>query len=277
MSLSTNTLLRETRLVARARYQGADVVLKATLGEGVDAVLASTPHRVEALCLRILRGLAVPEPIELDRKELTSHLPANALAVTVTRWLPGAKRRTYTSRQALGLWIFAIEQLCAFRRLKILNVDIKHDDLLVAEDLSWARFVDFNACIPVNRSGRYRNAFPATRAYLAPEVLMQTYVDERAFVYLAGMLFGRLLHPGFANTARSSGVFQVVARRLERDGLGPVGSLLFRTVALDPSARPRTLETLWVELSRLTCPSQSTALWRRLRRPYGERLQRLGF
>ena len=256
---------------------GSEVVLKVFFGSNP---WMKKRFLREQIALDVLQGLAVPKRIKISRSEVAKLVKQKTFSFTAVERIsyPDCYRRALSTAEALGLWAFTLEQLCAFRRRQVLYTEMKDDHVMLAADHSAAVIIDFNDCVMVEPSGQYPFEFlGVTPALAAPEFYFSKTLAESVVVYQAGMLLGSLINGYFRNVQLGAKEFDHIKRDLFRHKAQDIFDLFKKCVAKNPLERPQSFETLFSKLARCQLPAQSLKMWAELRNPYGQALTDLGF
>ncbi len=255
----------------------SEIVLKVKFG--TDPLLKNSVEREKA-ALDILKGLAVPKRITVKRNEIAKLLKEENFFHIAMEWVPwkGCFGRSFPTEQALGVWAFTIEQMCAFRRKSVLYTDFKHNHLRLADDLSGAMIVDFDGCLMVEPKGLYPTDYLGFTAELAPPEFQFAKVQtERVMVYQMGMFLGSLLLKYFHNSDLNPESFKKIEKKLTKESVKGVYRVFEKCLSKNPLDRPRDLEALYYQIQQVTLPSVSYKVWANLRAPYQKQLSKLGF
>lgn len=233
----------------------------------------------ESTALKILKGLAVPTIVSIPRNEVRRLVKQASFHHIATELLPGRDcvGRKFNSDNALGLWAFALEQLCAFRRLDILCYDIKTEHLFVNEELDKAWIIDFDRCCLLEPSGKYDFVLLGLPVpFSPPEIIARYDVTESVIVYQMGMMLGCLLFGNFSNHVVNTVGLKAIGKRISQ--ISPeLSKFLVSSIAADHKNRPQTLEELFEKFKELRLPEKSLDLWTKLREPYIKKLNKLKF
>jgi serine/threonine protein kinase len=247
---------------------GRRAFLKLGRGDGVPGRFA-----VERVALGALSGLAVPEVIAMSTGRgvgLDFIVEANAgdpLHAVLHRRGPAWR---------LGVWLFCVEQLVAFRRHQLLYTDVKCANLVARAAPLRVVIVDFDHVVPlVGR--RDWSKFGATRGYDPPELRGARGPREASCVYQLGMLLVHFLTGAdnrWLSHARRG--LPRLKQMLGRIGAGAIADVVVRCVDDDPARRPRDYEAVRRELAALPIPARSRTLWLQLRAEFSRRLDDVG-
>jgi serine/threonine protein kinase len=269
-------LERRGALVTQIKMNGAKIVLKASLGRDP---LSKYLIDAETVALEVLKGLAVPKRISFSRKNATEILKTNHFYHIATEWIPyqSSYGKKFSATQALGLWLFALEQLCAFHCRKIIYTDLKSDHIYVSEDFLEARFIDFDSCIMVESKGVYpTRAFRYTAALSAPELYLYKCHGENVLVYQAGMLLGSFLMGEFSNPDINNELLLMIKTKFKKIHCEGIFKVFESCISRTPKKRPQNLESLFKLIKNLNLPSETYEIWAKLRSPYEKELSKLG-
>lgn len=235
----------------------------------------------ERTCLRLLRGLAVPQNVSLGRLGEELQLPAGLRRpVIVARTFVGEapiQELSLSVHESVGLWAFVVEQLAAFRAHGVIYTDIKCDNIVGQRSPLRAWFVDFEAASGLAPKGSPFDNFGTTWGYEAPEVRRGETPREHSIVFSTGLvlfqLLTKLVPPGLhlRPPARKGAL-----RALARAKAAELAPLLDACLSDDPGERPRNSDDLLARLRALALPEPSLLAWRTLRQPFAKRLRALG-
>jgi len=255
----------------------APLILKVKFGS--DPMIQNIVDREKA-SLEILKGLAVPKRVSIAKEKIIRLVGEKKFSYVAMEFVPGRGcfARSFPPDQALALWVFTIEQLCAFHRRKVLYTDFKHNHLRITDDLTSACLVDFDSCLMVESSGLYPREFLGNTPELAaPEFQFAKVHTERVIVYQMGMFLGSLLIKYFHNSDLHPLSYRRIQKKLKAVNCEGVFRLFERCLSKKPSERPKDLETLFSKLQNLTLPQATYDLWGKLREPYRKELLKLEF
>lgn len=238
----------------------------------------------EKIILKYLEGLAVPKLVDPSEFQQLQGLNSYNASVLIEEQIVGkhfgsAKLNIY---EAIGSWLFVLEQFVAFRKHGILYTDIKSSNILCKKKPLKIIIVDLGGAIPHLKNNKYKStSIPYTPGYQAPELLENQYVKESAIVYQVGMLLGSVVNDLSNLTYFSNGVSGCSAFResLEKIDLQEsTVDLILSAVDTDPKVRPQTILSLYRQLKKTELLSYKKiyTVWSRLRTPYVSRLKDLG-
>ena len=235
----------------------------------------------ESTCLDVLRGLAIPNRVELPRAEL-ARLTGTQPAYTILLEMVTGKsleRLRLSPEQKLAAWFFITEHLCAIRRHEILYTDVKCSNVVATLRPFRITLIDFNTCIPLESNGRYlANRIGRTPQFSAPEQsTLDKILTERAVVYQHGMLLAYLLCEisnghFFVNRDRET---KRLSKALSKFGSQPLVDLVLSCVESTVSKRPATYEHVLDAINALPNTrsiARAKAIWATLRAPHAARL-----
>jgi serine/threonine protein kinase len=269
---------RERKIVCKLNWpKDQAAILKVAIGK--DPMEKSYMDR-EKIVLEVLKNLAVPKRKALPRIEVSRMVKNDNFAYVAMEYLPWKDcfDRSFSIAQALGLWAFVLEQICAFRRKDILYTDLKSTHLLVSDDLTEARIIDFGNCIKVESQGQYPiGTLGHSPLFGAPEFYFSVIHTERVLLYQAGMLLASFLFKKLTNPKLQPETLKKIKGRLLKNCLLEVNDILEKCLSKRPTDRPQNIETLFAKLQRINLPPDSYRLWVRLRAPYRKELSKLNF
>jgi serine/threonine protein kinase len=235
-------------------------------------------HKREKICLRVLRGLAVPRLVRLSKRSLPSVCQAPGLTFIAESW-EGEKvdYAGLSPTESLAAWVFVVEQLVAFRRERILYTDIKCANVLVQKKPLRVVVVDFGAA-RLHQPGRFLlRECGFTQGFEAPECRAGCVPTERSLVYPLGLLLPHILTGMTAASINDSRVgLGRVGRILGRIQAEPIGEVVKQALSDDPARRPKDYEQLLIRIRSCRLPPIVRSTWLELRRPYRRRLSALG-
>jgi hypothetical protein len=214
----------------------------------------------EALCLRLLEGLAVPARVELAPEQLGELKLLPGATSVVQAFAPGESLSDagLSPLEVIGAWLFVVEQLAAFRLHQILYTDLVPRHFRFSRASTRLTIVDFTSAtgvdevLPDDARTRPEND--------SPEARRGSGLTERSYVYQLAWILRRLL-------GRSDGTAELTSAGAP--GLEP---LIERCLSEDPGRRPADYVDLWDEILAADLPPPVLAFWGRLRAPYTERL-----
>ena len=233
----------------------------------------------ERTCLEVLEGLAVPTLVTLDRRLFSQarYGPVTTyLAQTVggTRSLQDVRLRP---EQIVGLWLFLVEQLAAFRRRGIIYTDIKPANVMVTRQPFGARLVDFGAAGPLVRGPHKLQNYGFTPGHESPEIRLGHRPSERSLVFEAGaFLFHQVTGQNVYQALAGTDHYGRAVEHLGRTGSEGLARLLESCLSFEPAGRPANYEHLLRRIKRAPLSDAVSAIWTALRAPYVERLSALG-
>ena len=232
----------------------------------------------EKICLRVLRGLAVPRLISLPTKSLPAYCRTPGMSYIAQSW-EGEKidHVPLTPLEALGAWLFLVEQLTAFRRHRILYTDVKCANVLVQRHPLRVVVIDFGTASPLEPGRFPLRQYGFTRGFEAPECRAGKVPTERSLVYPLGILLPHVLVGTTTVSIKSahSGL-DAASRILRRIGAADAADVVCACLADDPRRRPPNYEAVLKRLRSCVLPAGTTSVWRHLRDPYRRRLAKLG-
>ena len=256
---------------------GHKVVLKASLGRDP---LSKYLIQAESIALEVLRGLAVPKRIPFSRTKAIKILGTQRFYHLAMEWVPEkpSSGRTFSTAQGIALWAFALEQMCAFRRKKVIYTDLKSDHICVSDDMTKAKFIDFDSCIMLEPSGRYPTmAFRYTANLSAPELYFSKMHSENVVVYQMGMLLGSLLLKSLSNSDLNDKTLEKIKMKFRKADCHPLYALFEKCISKSPVVRPKNLDSLFQKINSISLPKESYEIWNKLRAPYRKELLKVGF
>lgn len=237
-------------------------------------------QRREVACLRILRGLAVPELARVPRPLLPGHVRDSTVLLATEAIGNGApvKRLQLTIEQRVGTWLFVLEQLVAFRRHGVAYSDAKVENLVATGDPLTIHIVDFGAAIAWSRRGRRLPYIGHSFGNIPPELLLarDRALTERSLVFQATILLPQLLskhdHSSFVGP-KDLAMTNALLRRVDAGDLIPVlRAGLHRRV----ERRPRDYEHLYNAVLDRPLPHRIIEAFLHLRAPFARRLAGMG-
>ncbi|MFO0665257.1 MAG: hypothetical protein U0174_14980 [Polyangiaceae bacterium] len=236
--------------------------------------------RMEKIALKVLQGLAVPEPVHVPAPTLRWMIDAPPLHFVTQRYVEGQPPHELglSLTQSVAAWMFVVEQLVAFRRRQILYVDVKSKNLVGTAKPLRMTIVDFDRVMLVSPRDSYVTSQVAmTPGYAAPEHAQLPRLQERTLVFPVGILFINLAYEmgTSANAFGPNGFLVKLTKRLVRAGMPRLARLLEECVATDPKRRPKSYEAVWArvrDLIETELPARVVYAWESLRAPYVEGL-----
>lgn len=237
--------------------------------------------RVEKTALKVLKGLAVPDRIDLPEATLRRMVDSPSLHFVTQSFVEGdtPHRLRLSMTQGIAIWLFAVEQLVAFRRRQILYVDVKSQNIVGTVDPLRMTIVDFDRVIVVSPRGVYKTSHVSlTPGWAAPEHTQSTHVTERTLVFPVGVLLLNLVYPTASslNLRQPDGFMSKLVKRLKTAGMPGLAKLLEDCVAEDVKRRPENYEVVWERARKLIekeLPRRIVSNWQTLRAPYVEALE----
>jgi len=270
----------------RLRYKmtwkdGSKLVLKVNIGK--NPMLKNFLDR-EQVALEVLKGLAVPERASLKRNDIAKILSLSKnqkkFSYVAMEWVswPHCWERNLTPDEALGVWVWALEQMCAFRRKGVLYSDIKAVHLLVSEDFTQAKIIDFDTCLMVEPEGLYPiDLLQFTPQFSAPEFCFLAEHSERILTYQMGILLGGLLVVGLDNARLNVESLEMMKSKFQKSNNTAVTKVFEACISHDPNLRPGDLEDLFAQVLKAGLSPATIRIWDQLRSPYLKKLLKLGF
>jgi serine/threonine protein kinase len=232
----------------------------------------------EKVCLKVLRGLAVPKLTSLPKRLLPTCCLTPGMTYIAQSW--EGEKIDYAGldpMHGLAAWLFIIEQLAAFRRQRILYTDVKCANVLVQTNPFRVIIIDFGAATYVARSSFRLTECGFTRGFVPPECRAGHGPTERSLVFPVGILLPHVLSgmTSFSINSSSAGLDHV-ERILRRIDAADVMEVVRACLADDPANRPRNYEKLLTRVRSCQLPEKVKTLWHDLRQPYRQRLAALG-
>lgn len=172
------------------------------------------------------------------------------LAAIVTDYVEGASLRAVLERdgqltgpQALAVLEGALRGLAAVHAQGLVHADLKPDNILLDRAGS-SRLIDFGLTSPA-RPLNGPDTWVGTPAYLAPEVVLGTHIDQRSDIYAAAVILFELLtgrQPYRGPTPTMTALLHVQSdipdpRHVETSVSDLLASLTMRDLAKDPQLR----------------------------------------
>ncbi len=234
----------------------------------------------ERVCLEVLKGLAVPELVEISQEELRRHMGYCPSTYVAQSYVRGRRLNRSGLRPAelLGAWLFLTEQLVAFRRHQILYTDIKSSNVLAAREPLRITQIDFAYAAAASARGVYvSRSFGYTAGFQAPEHGAIPRLTEASLVYQLGMLLGHSWL-GLDNSRlrdRQTGLPALQAT-LRRMGAAGLAELVAECLAATAKDRPRSFEEVLDRIRGDETPRAAMRVWKALRAPYARRLAEVG-
>jgi serine/threonine protein kinase len=257
---------------------GKPALLKIIKGAGSKKGRAPTTSIArEKTALRLLQDLAVPKLVHIDPKQLGNSIPISSyVAVEWLSW-NNARERDFNFVQACGVWLFVLEQLCAFRRQGVLYTDMKPDHVLLNANLSKCVIIDFDGATASNDQGIYNaSLIVVTLPWLAPETPFKKILTESAAVYSMVLLLASFLKKGTNNYELDDKPWQKAKQQLKAKGQGKLVKLLNQGLSHSPKERPATYEKLLQGAQKSIASPAAFLVWEKLRKPYRAQLHELG-
>jgi serine/threonine protein kinase len=232
----------------------------------------------EKVCLKVLRGLAVPKLVSLPKKLLPTCCLTPGMAFIAQSW--EGEKIDYAGlgpMQALAAWLFVVEQLAAFRRQRILYTDVKCANVLVETNPFRVIIIDFGAATYLAPNSSRLKECGFTRGFVPPECRAGHAPTERSLVFPVGILLPHVLSgmTTFSINSSSAGLDHV-ERILRRIDAADVMEVVRACLADDPAHRPKNYEKLLTKVRSYQLPEKAKSLWHELRQPYRQRLAALG-
>ena len=191
---------RPGMLVKKITYSdGTSIAVKIRFGRGLE--LRNLIQR-ERIALTFLAGLAAPRISRYSRAKIIKEFKQRFVNYIAMSFIPGSgsDRRNFKPADALGLWLFTLEQLAAFRKRDILYTDIKPEHILTTSDLEQACLVDFDSCFMAEP----KRIYPRSELFISPlssppETFFVDNLTESFAPYQLAMVLGALILGSFYN------------------------------------------------------------------------------
>ena len=231
----------------------------------------------ERACLKVLRGLAVPELLTMSPRLLGVKKSVPMKASLVCTYVEGkdTDNAQLAPRQKIAIWLFILEQLVAFRRHGILYQDIKCTNIIINKYPLRATIVDFGSATAVRDGGRDIQINAYTAAFAAPETLARKQISERSLVYELGMLLAHMLGQIDNSSIRHVGLGRV-EEVLASAGSRSLFPILKDCLAPQPWRRPLHFDAVLEKARARKIPDAIQRLWKDLRAPYVSKLSEVG-
>ncbi len=169
--------------------------------------------------------------------------------------LPYSQTRDIASQLLSGLG--------AIHAVGLVHCDIKPENVMLTES-GRVVVMDFSIARALRESGAPRAH--GTPAYIAPEEVLGSPLDARSDVYSVGVILAEMIEPrGVRSQAARQRVWHHVRKQPPRLADTPWRSLLLRTIAIDPKARPQSALELEGALAKIRGHSGENPASRRLR------------
>jgi hypothetical protein len=166
-----------------------------------------------------------------------------------------------TAEQSLGVLSGALAGLGAAHAAGLVHGDIKPENILV-DPTGVSKLTDFGQTVARGSVGR-----GGTPTYMSPEAFRGAALDERSDIYSLGVVLFECLAgrpPFVAGNDAALAVAHAQSPPPLIDGLPePVGALLDRALAKDPSGRPRSADQFAAELEAAASSAYGPAWARR--------------
>jgi serine/threonine protein kinase len=263
-------ILKRVEVALERPRQGPAILRKVAYSDdpSMRALLGRT-ILAEKLALRVLSGLAVPRLLAEGGGPSGSVSLARSFVRGHT-----LDRLVWAPQEAIGLWLFIVGQLEAFRRRGILCTDLKPANLVGSKRPPAVVFIDLDGAIPLRRSDRYpASEIRCSPGFVPPEARLRDSLGESAVVFQAGLVLGSLLSRinGVALEMDRPRALRSVRSRIAGHASGRFAALLEKTLESSPSRRVPTVAALARAIRRLGRDAVSAASWsyyERLQRPY---------
>jgi hypothetical protein len=235
----------ETYLLKRGT---TEIQLKVGFGSGPVSIktLANKLKR-EKMALKKLVGLPVPDLISLKKKEIQRLLGSSFtthLATTQPKGLP-LNGRKFPVKNALKAWSSIISQLLEFKKRRIFFISLEPQFFYASKDGEEITFSDFSSSARVEKSEKYylRDREQLNGAYIAPEQLRLSFVNERMIIYQLGLLLGALIEGKFNNSNRSTDM-EKIAQKIKKESNTKMANIFYQCLNESPNRRPKDLDAL---------------------------------
>lgn len=233
----------------------------------------------EETCLEILGGLAVPRLIKLKPKDLPK-LAGKQKIYLIAQSFAGGKNihnLKFTLQELVGIWIFYVEQLAAFRRHGIIYTDFKCGNLMGSRIPLKVIIIDFDYAFPLIPGKKKLMCHGFTPGYQSPESTKGDIGTEASLVYECSvMLFHFLTDMDSNNLIRSPEGLNKAIKLLNEMNAPDMAKILVKCLDLNPLKRPKNYEDLLKHIKDAKLPPKVERIWKKLREPYIERLAEAG-
>ncbi|OGR10089.1 MAG: hypothetical protein A2341_21345 [Deltaproteobacteria bacterium RIFOXYB12_FULL_58_9] len=232
-------------------------------------------YNVEKTCLEVLKGLAVPKILDFDPTQTPQFKEQKSIFCLAQSFAGkhAAHGLNLTIDELVGVWIFLVEQMAAFRRHQILYTDLKCHNIMGRTNPLQVTIVDFDYGSPLISGQKHLERYGYTPGNQAPEIERGEKPTEQTLVFESGLLLFHFLtdqkqemlkHPKYGLSHAVS-----IMKRLRVDDLIP---LLVSCLEEQPHKRPLHYEEILEVIKATKLPPQIRKTWEQLKSPYIDRL-----